>query len=117
MFYLIREWRTKTVIGIMSEFEVLEPRDRLDIANELARGGSKLTIDNLVARKLIDIVNWNMDNIKPGLAAEWIYEMWNWEPISQAEYETYRDLHEFVVFTRMNEIPKYFLTCPSGTKR
>ena len=85
MHYLIRLKVTKDVLGIISAREVLGPSERIT--------------DSV---KLYFIVQYNL-NFGPGL--------WDMEHISQAEYETYRDLHGFRVLKKPIQ-----LTCPSGTK-
>lgn len=73
MFYLIRSISKKNVLGIISVLEVI-PQHTASVEDSL---------------KLIGIIEWNL-NIGPG--------HWKMEPITQAEYETYRDLHGFRVF-------------------
>ncbi len=72
-FYLIRNRGTKDVLGILNVREVV---------------GTHTVI---TLNKIVNIIGWNL-NLGPA-------ERWNMEHISQAEYETYRDLHGFRVFT------------------
>ena len=74
MHYLIRLKVTKDVLGIISAREVLVLPEKITDSMQLHL-----------------IVQWNLD-VGPG--------HWDMEHISQAEYETYRDLHEFRVFIR-----------------
>ena len=71
MFYLIRGKATKDVLGIISSREVID------------------TVSTL--NQIISVIEWNLS-----LSTE----HWDMERITQAEYETYRDLHEFRVFKR-----------------
>ena len=69
----------------MSKDDVLVKKDYDDIRkNELAYFGAiKLKLEH-IAGKNVGFENW----------------YWYWEEITQAEYETYRDLHGFRVFVR-----------------
>ena len=84
MFYLIRWTSTKEVAGIMNTEAVLSDVD-------FAKAFSKLDTSDAIRSKLIQIVGWNLNSNQRN---------WHGEPISQAEYETYRDLHEFKVMKR-----------------
>ena len=95
MFYLIRWTSTKEVAGIMSTDSVLSD---VDFAKSLSARIASNTRPTLAPRssrelqsKLIQIVGWNLNSRQ---------RYWHCEPISQAEYETYRDLHEFRVMKR-----------------
>ena len=73
MHYLIRHRYTRDVLGIISSRKVLDPPERIV---------DSLELHSIVQRNLyFDPVHWDMEHI------------------SQAEYETYRDLHQFKVFT------------------
>ena len=85
MHYLIRLKATKDVLGIISAREVLDPPERITDSMQL----------HLIVQS----------NLKFGPGH------WDMEHISQAEYETYRDLHGFRVLTKPIQIK-----CPSGTK-
>ncbi len=96
MFYLIRWTRTKEVAGILNTEAVLSDVDfanalsaciALNEQPPLALTGSLREIRT----DLVQIVGRNLN-------CSQLY--WYWESISQAEYETYRDLHEFRVMKR-----------------
>ncbi len=72
MFYLIRDEAANDVLGIISVQEVIDPPIHLYSPR-----------DNQWVQ-LRGIIEWNLN-----LGS--VY--WNQELISQAEYETYRDLH------------------------
>ena len=73
-FYLIRNKGTKDVLGIINAREVVAPRTVITL------------------NRIVSIIGRNL-NLGPA-------ERWNMECISQAEYETYRDLHGFRVFIK-----------------
>ena len=78
MFYLIRNKATKEGLGILSVREVIDGYlERVDFIN---------TTDQLI---MVVEANISLN-----------YSRWYFEHISQAEYETYRDLHGFRVFIR-----------------
>ena len=79
MFYLIRSRRTKEGLGIISVHEVLDSSDFTDF---------------------IDIREWLIIVIEENLTLN--YRDWYFEQITQAEYETYRDLHGFRVLIRLD---------------
>ena len=84
-YYLIRSNETKEVFGILSKDNVLVKEDYdLIRQNEWAYFGA-------IVAKLEYITGLNVG------AKNWY---WIWEEITQAEYETYRDLHGFRVFVR-----------------
>ncbi len=92
MFYLIRWTRTKEVAGIMNTEEALGDSDFAKAFSELRkRSRSVIDCNNVIRAKLIAVVGWNLQCGQ---------RYWYWEHISQAEYETYRDLHEFKVVKR-----------------
>ncbi len=78
MFYLIRHGTTKEALGILSVREVLEPD------YEKAKDFDPMKIMG----KVRAVVYRNIPHLQ-----------WYFDHISQAEYETYRDLHQFKVFT------------------
>lgn len=74
MFYLIRGKEAKDVLGIFNTREVIP---------------FPITVSTL--NQLLGIIEWNL-SLGPA--------HWDIERISQAEFETYRDLHEFRVLKR-----------------
>ena len=96
MHYLIRWVGTKEVAGIRSTEAVLSDVDFAKALSACIESNAKppLTITGdlrEIRNWLIQIVGWNLKRSQV---------CWYWEPISQAEYETYRDLHEFRVMKR-----------------
>lgn len=85
-FYLIRSnQKSNKVFGILSESEVLTKEDYENIHwHELGYFSALKTKLEYIAGQNVGRDNW----------------YWYWEEITQAEYETYRDLHGFKVFTR-----------------
>ncbi len=77
MFYLIRSKATKEVLGILSVNEVLDDFDVVDYVD--------------IKEQLITVVEANI-SLK--------YNRWYFQYITQAEYETYRDLHGFRVLIK-----------------
>lgn len=76
MFYLVRHGDTKEALGILSVREILKTNQ-------------PLLLPVVYITELIRATVYK--NITPTL--------WYLDTISQAEYETYRDLHELKVFT------------------
>jgi len=93
MFFLIRNDHNNEsdVLGIINDREVLKPAEVDDVIRhytywEMIDSYSK---GNLMPLILVRIVQSNLDT-----------KYWLWERITQPEYETYRDLHEFRVLVR-----------------
>ncbi len=91
MFFLIRDANYIEVLGIVNEHEVLESSE---IDQEIARCAKHGMLEsyrkgNVMSVVLINIIRSNLN-----------LEHWIWEGISQAEFETYRDLHGFRVLVR-----------------
>lgn len=83
-FYLIRSNKKNSkVFGILSESEVLTEEDYEDIHWHRDFSALKAKLQ-YIAGQNVGCDNW----------------YWYWEEITQAEYETYRDLYGFKVFTR-----------------
>ena len=84
-YYLVRSNTTKEVLGILSRDNVLVKEDYDDIRDNglVYFGAVKAKLEH-IAGKNVGRDNW----------------YWYWEEITQAEYETYRDLHGFRVFVR-----------------
>jgi len=100
MFFLIRHSTTQEVLGILNEREVLSDCDYLRIAT--ARASVNYATAKDEARKLVDIINGNVYCLIAEIfSQEEISDIWYFQIISQAEFETYRDLHEFKVFTKL----------------
>ena len=83
-YYLIRIHVTNEVYGILSESAVFLQIDYDYIReNELEYFGIKAKLERIASENV---------GIENGC--------WCWEEITQAEYETYRDLYGFRVFVR-----------------
>ena len=83
--YLVRSNKNKEVFGILSKDNVLVKEDYDYIReNEVSYFGAIKAKLEHIAGKNVGRDNW----------------YWYWEEITQAEYETYRDLHGFRVFVR-----------------
>ena len=120
MFFLVKDTEENNVIGIINEHDVLGPSDYEDIKEQVSRQRwpkvhayqlDRGTLIAVIKVRLIYIIEQNLTYDPDPVKAWWSRTQWRWEEITQAEYETYRDLHEFRVFKKLN------LTCPSGTKR
>ena len=91
MYFLIRNATRSKVLGIVNEHEVLESSV---IDQEVARCAKHGMLEsyrngNVMHAELINIIQVNLN-----------LRHWTWESISQAEFETYRDLHGFRVLAR-----------------
>jgi len=84
MFFIIRSSWNGEVIGIIDERLVLPPEKVGKMINRYPHGG-------IMGTKLLIIINAILND---GL---WKNKAWGWYEITQAEYETYRDLHGFHV--------------------
>ena len=91
MYYLIRKCHSKEVLGIISADVVFDMGDWSDMFKVYSEGRSD-PILRIIKAKFLSVIEWNVGR---GVAH------WRWEQISKAEYETYRDLHEFMVFGPM----------------
>jgi len=100
MFFLIRHSTTQEVLGILNEREVLPDCDYLRITE--ARATVDYASAEREARKLVDIINGYVYYLlAENFSQEEMTDIWYFQVISQAEFETYRDLHEFKVFTKL----------------
>ena len=100
MFFLIRHSTTQEVLGILNEREVLSDCDYLRITT--ARSSVDYVTAKNEAMKIVDIINGNVYCLIAEIfSQEEITDIWYFQIISQAEFETYRDLHEFKVFTKL----------------
>ncbi len=85
MYIIIRGDVNEDVLGILNESII---RDPSDMNIESYSYAVYDCIDHLVMDSdLMDIISADLGG----------FEDWGWERITQAEYETYRDLHEFHV--------------------
>lgn len=85
MYIIIRSDVNWDVLGILDESTIRDPSDMNIKSYSYAVYGclGRLVMDN----NLIHIIRVDLGG----------FEDWGWERITQAEYETYRDLHEFHV--------------------
>lgn len=104
MFYLVRSsYHDNKVLGIINEAEIFAASDYHEI-EELSKtripAGLVLPSDvtDAVMQRLADVVSRNLDVKTVG---DYTIPHWYWEEISQAEYETYRDLYGFRVFIKV----------------
>lgn len=94
MFFLIRGsggFGNNEVLGIVNDCDILTPEEYEDmIENYMQSALLDTYYAGCVMTKRVQYII--QSNIK--------IMHWSWDNITQAEYETYRDLHEFTVFTR-----------------
>ena len=104
MFLLVRSsYHDNKVLGIINEAEIFAAPDYHEIEKMInARTEAGLAFpsdaDDAVMQRIARVVNRNLDVKTVG---DYNVPHWYWEEISQAEYETYRDLHGFRVFIKV----------------
>jgi len=94
MFFLIREgsgFDGYEVLGIVSDCDILTSEEYEDMITNYKHTGLLHTYyaGCVMTKRVQYIIQSNI-----------LIKHWSWEHITQAEYETYRDLHGFRVFTR-----------------
>ena len=84
MYVMIRSDVNEDVLGILDESIIRDPSDmNIESYSYFVYGRlGHLVMDS----DLMHIISTDLG-----------FEDWGWEQITQAEYETYRDLHEFYV--------------------
>ena len=94
MYFLIHEAGSvgdNEVLGIVNDRDILTPEEYEDMIENYKQNGWLDTyyIGCVMTKRVQYLIQSNI-----------LIMHWGWETITQAEYETYRDLHGFKVFTR-----------------
>lgn len=94
MFIMIRSTeRDNEVLAIFDENMLLNPNDLKEFViknfSQTLNGSTGRSGILVMAAHILEIVDSKLDTSD-----------WGWEEITQAEFETYRDLHNFRVLTR-----------------
>jgi len=105
MFLLVRSsYHDNKVLGIINEAEILaapdyhEIEEMINAQKDSDLGSFPTDVADAVMQSLAGVVNRNLDVKTVGA---YNVPHWYWEEISQAEYETYRDLYGFRVFIKV----------------
>ena len=97
MFLIIRTKSTKEILGIVDERMVL----RRDTVDDLWRNWVDHKLhDGWISEDCMRAATWKV--IEKNVSVKHRNDWWYWKEISQAEFETYRDLYGFKVFTNGN---------------
>ena len=100
MFFIVRTKSTKEILGIVDERMVLRPEAVGTMVDDLWRNWTgHILPDEWISEDCMRAATWTVIEKNVVDSVKHCQDWWYWKEISQAEFETYRDLHGFKVFT------------------
>lgn len=101
MFFIVRTKSTKEILGIVDERMVLRPEVVDTMVDDLWRKwAGHILHDGWISEDCMRAATWTI--IEKNVPVKHRQDWWYWKEISQAEFETYRDLYGFKVFMNGN---------------